>query len=118
MKLRGMLCGAPFFALLLPIAGFADELPIIGLDKNHQETVRSLSKEDYVQQFQATIMAVHESTLSTLQSQPKSTRWMLRDVIIGIGFSLNSDLGPIWKVTAESTVRLCYSNSTHPKIPD
>jgi len=118
MKLKEPLQGALLIALVTPTLCFADELPMIGLDKNHQETTRSLSKEAYTQQFRTVVMTVHESTLPALQTQEKKSRWMLRDVVVGLGLSISAGIGPIWKATVSSAIQLCYSNSTHPKIPD
>jgi len=118
MRLKEALQGAFLIGLLTPTLCLADELPIVGLDKNRQETIRSLSKEAYTRQFQSVIMTVHESTLPALRAQEKKSRWMLRDVVVGLGMSVSAGIGPIWKATVSTAIKLCYSNSTHPKITD
>jgi hypothetical protein len=61
---------------------------------------------------------VNDSTLPSLKAQernaPPRSRWMLRDIVVGIGLSFSAGLGPIFSLTASPRLRFIFSNSTHP----
>jgi len=109
------------FAVVIPAIAGAEGIPVVGLDKDHHERAVIVSQQDYVTAVSDVINNVNQSTLLTLQRQDANqgkSSWMLRDVCIGLGFSFEIGLGPIWSLTAAPRVRLGFSNSTHPKIPD
>lgn len=97
-------------------------LSVVGLDQTHQEMNLTLSSEQYAETLSAIVSNVNDSTLSALQAKERaaqdSSYWMLRDVVVGIGLSFTAGLGPIYHISAAPRIRFCFSNSTHPKIPD
>lgn len=102
----------------------AEPVPVVGLDKNHQPRSASLPEAELSKLFGTLLDKVNGSTVAALEAREKtsapskSAYWLLRDVCVGLGVTLTAGLGPIWSVSAAPRVRLGFSNSTHPKIPD
>ena len=103
------------------VCAAAVEIPIVGLDKNHQTVTATLSESDYLKAFSNTITTIHDSTLSALEAREQNSseapEWMLRDVSVGIGLNFTAGLGPLYNISVAPRVRMCFSNSTHPKFP-
>ncbi len=104
-------------------ATFAGTIPVVGLDQNHQPRSVNIPEEQYSQLYRELVGRVGASTLAALEAHEKTdaakdTYWMLRDVCVGLGLNFSLGLGPIWSISAAPRVRLGFSNSTHPKIPD
>ena len=106
---------------LLPAMAQAESIPVVGLDKNNKEKAVMVTESEFMTVVGDVINSVNDSTIQTLQKQDSGAfvpYWMLRDVCVGLGFTFSAGLGPIWSMTAAPRVRLGYSNSTHPVIPD
>lgn len=115
--------GLAMLGMAVPALCRADTLPVVGLDREGKQVGVALESGEYARVLSDIVSTVHDSALSALGRQSSSstaadTVWMLRDVVIGVGVTFSAGLGPIYSVTAAPRIRLCYSNSTHPKFPD
>ncbi|MGK5088167.1 hypothetical protein WDW86_11465 [Bdellovibrionota bacterium FG-2] len=111
------LCFAILSAVCLdPTRGSANELHIVGLDKNNQTTSVSVPETVYREALKQVIGSVHGSALKSLSAK-SSGDWMLRTVGVGITVTLAAGLGEIASVSAQKTIRLIYSNSCSPILP-
>jgi hypothetical protein len=116
--------GLAMLGAAVPALSRADTLPVVGLDREGKQVGVALESGEYARVLGDIVSTVHDSALSALGRQASSsssaadTEWMLRDVVIGVGVTFSAGLGPIYSATAAPRVRLCYSNSTHPKFPD
>jgi hypothetical protein len=109
-------------AVLSAAGARADSVPIVGLDRDHQPRSQAMSDAEFTKLYASLIQGVAPGTLASLEAREKTaaaaTYWLLRDVAVGLGLNFSVGLGPIWSVSAAPRVRLGFSNSTHPKIPD
>ena len=116
-----------FFLLLslttvAPGFAWADTLPVISLDANHNEKVTAVSSDDYTASLTQLMNTINASTLSAIQNREQNatqaapkTVWMLRDVTVGLGTQLTVGISHIWSMSFAPRVRFGYSDSTHPK---
>lgn len=116
--LRGLLmaatvAGAP--------ASYAGKLPVVVMEKDKTMKVAKIEDSQFTQAVADVISSLTKSTHKVLREQPAKAPegdWFLRNVIVGVGLNFSAGFGPILKVSAAPRVRLCFSNSTQPRMPD
>ena len=100
----------------------AQEVPIVGMDKNHQAFVKFIPIKNFKSNIRTIAGSIHDSVLVALKNHndeaANSPSWELQTIGVGVGVNAQIGLGPIWSVNITPRLRLIYSNSTNPVYPN
>lgn len=103
--------------LMTPGTGYADDIPMVGLDSNGKQLFVDVSQDVYEKSLANAVQSVEQSVLSTLNQHAQAKPWVLQSITVGISASVEFGNELILKVSAVPRFRLVFSNSKEPVTP-
>lgn len=99
------------------VASFANNIPMVGLDKDGAPVETLVPATKYRQNLKTAIVGLQTSTLPVLQKKSqKGSGWMLRSAVVGLGVNMELGLGEI-KFGILPRFRVGFSNAKEPSMP-
>lgn len=91
----------------LPLKLFAT-LPVISLGKNGKETTFPLPRILYRKKISNHLNSVHKETLAILEDTQVAPGWKMRQVVVGLGISVEFGISRVMSISAEPSFNLIY----------
>ncbi len=91
-------------------------LPLIGLAENGSPSQVLVSQKEYIQRLSTTADSVQKSAIQGLSKSRLTPRWLLREMVFGIGINAQVGIGP-FKIGAYPEIRFVFSNTTDTLVP-